>query len=197
LGIVGSYRKHGITDRLVTEVLSSAEQSGALTQKIYLADTHIEFCRNCRHCTQTPGPEPGDCIHDDEMESILAAWNDCDGLVLGAPVNFYNVNALTRRFMERLTCYAYWPWGQAGPAMRSKHRKKPAVLITSTAMPAFLGRVSTGALRALKLTAKAMGARPVKVLFVGLAAQKALAAPSRKAIRRAQSAGRLLAGYRA
>lgn len=41
LGLVGSYRKNGIIDSLVTAVLSSAEQCGATTKKIYLTDAHI------------------------------------------------------------------------------------------------------------------------------------------------------------
>lgn len=41
LGIVGSYRKNGIIDRMVTETLSSAAAMGAVTHKIYLTDMHI------------------------------------------------------------------------------------------------------------------------------------------------------------
>ena len=45
LCIVGSYRKGGTIDLLVTEALSSASALGAETTKIYLIDQHIEFCR--------------------------------------------------------------------------------------------------------------------------------------------------------
>jgi len=192
LGIVGSYRKNGIIDRLVAETLSSAEALGAVTKTIYLTDAHIEFCTNCRHCTQAPGVEPGACIHSDDVRAILEEWKGCDGLVLGAPVNFFNVTAITRRFMERLICFAYWPWGQPGPKMRTKNKDKKAVLITTTAMPSFLGRTLTGALRALRLTAETMGAKPVQSIFAGLVAQTEQSAPSEKVILKAREAGRKL-----
>lgn len=196
LGIVGSYRKNGIIDRLVTETLSSAEALGAATKKLYLADAHIEFCKNCRQCTQEPGTEPGKCVHSDDFNAILSEWKEYDGLVIGAPVNFFNVTAVTRKFMERLVCFAYWPWGQLGPKMRSRNKDKRAVLITATAMPSFMGRLLTGAPRALQLIAETMGAKPVKSIFVGLAAQKERSAPSEKAIRQARAAGRQLVAGR-
>lgn len=193
LGIVGSYRKNGIIDCLVTETLSSAEALGAATKKIYLLDAHIEFCKNCRQCTQEPGAAPGKCVHSDDFNAILREWKECDGLVIGAPVNFFNVTAVTRKFMERLACFSYWPWGQYGPKMRSRNKDKKAVLITASAMPSFMGRLFTGAPRALRLIAETMGAKPIKTLFAGLSAQKELAAPSGKAIRQARAAGRQLA----
>jgi multimeric flavodoxin WrbA len=193
LGIVGSYRKNGIIDCMVTEVLSSAEALGATTNKIYLSDAHIEFCKNCRQCTQEPGVESGKCVHSDDFNAIMSEWKECDGLVVGAPVNFFNVTAVTRKFMERLACFSYWPWGQAGPKVRSKVKGKRAVLITSAAMPAFMGRLFTGAPRALRLIAETMGAKPVKTIFIGLAAQKEHPVLSENAIRKAQAAGRQLA----
>jgi FMN-dependent NADH-azoreductase len=193
LGLVGSYRKNGLIDCLVTETLSSAEALGASTKKIYLSDAHIEFCLNCRRCTQEPGSAPGMCVHADDFNTILSEWKECDGLVIGAPVNFFNITAVTRKFMERLVCFAYWPWGQHGPKMRSGNKNKRAVLITSSAMPSFLGRLFTGAPRALRLIAATMGAKPIKTIFIGQAAQEEQTAPSGKAIRHARLAGRRLA----
>ena len=196
LGIVGSYRKNGIIDCMVTEALSSAEALGAVTNKIYLSDAHIEFCKNCRKCTQEPGAEAGKCVHSDDFNAIMSKWKECDGLVIGAPVNFFNITAVTRKFMERLACFSYWPWGQAGPKMRSNNKDKMAVLITSAAMPSFMGRFFTGAPRALRLIAETMGAKPVTTIFVGLAALKEHPAPSENAIRKAQVAGLQLAAER-
>ena len=55
VGIVGSYRKGGIIDNAVSSVLDGAQECGAETKKIYLLDKHIEFCANCRTCTQEEG----------------------------------------------------------------------------------------------------------------------------------------------
>ena len=193
MGIVGSYRKGGIIDSLVSEVLAAAQEQGAQTEKIYLIDKRIEFCTNCRACTQDPGPDPPPCVLHDDMAEILAQWRQADGLVLGAPVNFFNVNALTRRFMERLVCFAYWPWGShKGPVMRVKARDKQAVLVTASAMPAVLGRLFTGAPRALKLIAQTMGARPVAQIFIGLIAQQQKETLPEAARQKARQAGRKL-----
>jgi multimeric flavodoxin WrbA len=193
LGIVGSYRKNGTIDSLVSAVLSSAEDRGAQTEKIYLLDKQIEFCTNCRTCTQRPGTERGECIHRDDMAGILDRYDTSDGIVIGAPVNCFNLNAITRRFMERLVCFTYWPWGQPGYKLRKKFRGKKAVLITSGAMPAFMGRIFTGAPRALRVIVETMGAKPVSSLFAGLSAQKQKPSVSDKMIRRAREAGRKLA----
>ncbi len=192
LGIVGSYRKNGVIDTLVTEALAAAEACGAATRKIYLTDMHIEFCRNCRQCTQQPGLEVGTCVHSDDMAGILAEWRECDGLVLGAPVNFGNVTAVTRRFMERLLCFAYWPWGKFSPSMRTKQKRKQAVVITSAAMPGLLIPLMTGAPAALKWMADIMGAKVIKTIRVGPLPRQENPAPSSRAVRRAQAAGRKL-----
>lgn len=48
--------------------------------------------------------------------------------------------ALTKRFIERLSVYGYWPWGRPIPRMRRPEKSRNAVLVTSSACPAFLGR---------------------------------------------------------
>ncbi|HIP52649.1 MAG TPA: flavodoxin family protein, partial [Chromatiales bacterium] len=55
MGIVGSYRKGGMIDTAVSEILRAAERDGALVSKVYLLDAHIEYCKNCRKCMQSPG----------------------------------------------------------------------------------------------------------------------------------------------
>ena len=139
VAITGSYRRGGMIDQAVAEAAGGAREAGAEVNVISLLDKHIEFCTNCRACTQTPGEKRGACVHADDMGAILDAIEAADGLIVGAPVNFYNVNALTRRFMERLVVYGYWPWTQGGPKFRLGETRKAAV-ITSCAAPAFIGR---------------------------------------------------------
>lgn len=172
LGIVGSYRKKGYIDAAITEILAAAETEGAQTQKIYLQDRHIEFCTNCRACLQEPGTHRGRCVLEDDMDSILQEVESADALVIGAPVNYGNINALTRQFLERCVCYGYWPWDAATPKPRNPVQRKKAVLVSSSAAPAFMGRWMSGALPALKDLAKMLGAKPVGVLWMGLVKPK-------------------------
>ena len=55
IAIVGTYRKGGVIDTAVDEILASAREADAEVSKVYLIDRHIEFCTNCRSCTQEPG----------------------------------------------------------------------------------------------------------------------------------------------
>ena len=172
VGIVGSYRKGRVIDDAVSEVLRGAESAGAETSKIYLIDKNIEFCNNCRSCMQQEGTARGKCVFDDDMDEILRQIDDADAIVLGSPMNFGTVTAVTKRFIERLVCYAYWPWGSAMPKFRIKKPTKKAVVITSSAMPALMGRIfAPGCLNSLKNAAKTMGAKTQAKLWFGLAAK--------------------------
>lgn len=192
IGIVGSYRKDGIVDTLVTETLEGAAELGAEISKIYLMDKHIEFCVNCRQCTCIEGPARGQCVQDDDMASLLDELEAADGIVLGAPVNFFNVNALFRRFMERLVVYVYWPWGARIPKIRPPRDIRKAVLITSSAMPAIMGRFFTGAPMALYVAAKTMGVKPIATIYPGMVAIEEKQRPSKRVLRKARRAGKKL-----
>jgi NAD(P)H-dependent FMN reductase len=109
-------------------------------------------------------------VQQDDFDSILQEIDSADALVLGSPVNFFNVTAIFRRFLERLAGYAYWPWGQRGPTTRNKRLDRKAALVASSAMPGFLIPLFTGAPRALRTTANILGARPIGKLWIGLSA---------------------------
>jgi multimeric flavodoxin WrbA len=108
-------------------------------------------------------------------------------------VNYYNVTAIFRRFLERLLGFTYWPWGQNGPAMRNKLDPRKAVLVAAAGMPGFLIPLTTGAARALRLAARMLGAKPVGKLWVGLAADKPHPTLSARTMERARQLGMKLA----
>jgi len=192
VAIVGTYRKGGAVDTAVDAVLDGARERGAETNKIYLIDRHIEYCLNCRECTQAEGSARGTCTIDDDMQAILAEIESADAVVLGSPVNFYNVTALFRTFLERLVGCVYWPWGQHGPKPRSKELPRKAVLIASSAAPGFFLPFATGTAKALRVAAQCVGARPVARLWIGLAAQSARLQLSERVIQRAHRIGQQL-----
>lgn len=193
VAIVGSYRQGGTIDMAVEAVLDGAREAGAETETIYLRDEPIEFCTNCRSCTQEPGPGLGTCVQNDAMKEILAKLETADAVVLASPVNFYNVTAIFRRFMERLVGYAYWPWGKSAPQTRRHMHKLKAVLVASAAMPGAMVPVFTGAARALRGTAKVLGARPVGRLWIGMAGAELDYRPPKKALAKARRLGMRLA----
>jgi len=172
VAVVGSYRRGGTIDSAVDAILEGAREKGALTHTIHLTDQHLEYCRNCRQCTQTPGLERGNCCQEDDLEQILAEIEAADAVVLASPVNCGNATAVFRTFMERLIGFTYWPWGQAAPKVRQKTRTRKAVLVASSAMPGFLIPLLTGTGNALRTAAKLLGAKPVGKLWIGLSAQE-------------------------
>jgi multimeric flavodoxin WrbA len=172
VAIIGSYRRGGTIDIAVEAILSGAREKGALTHTIHLTDQHLGYCKNCRQCTQTPGEERGKCCQEDDLEPLLAEIEAADAVVLGSPVNYGNVTAVFRTFMERLIGFTYWPWGQAAPKQRRKLTTRRAALVASSAMPGFLIPLVTGTGYALRTTAKLLGAKPVGSLWVGLSAQE-------------------------
>ncbi|MGA2674340.1 MAG: flavodoxin family protein [Terracidiphilus sp.] len=172
VAIVGSYRKGGTIDSAVEAILNGAREKGAETHTIYLTEQHLEFCKNCRQCVLKPGAERGACEQQDDLEPILKEIEAADAVVLGSPVNYGNVTAVFRTFMERLIGFAYWPWGQPTPAARKKRFTRKAALVASSGMPGFLIPWVTGTGYALRTTAKMLGARPVGSLWIGLSAME-------------------------
>lgn len=172
IALVGSYRKGGIVDQAVDEILAAAAASGAATQKISLLDRRIEFCTNCRTCTQQTGIDRGQCVLADGMDALLTELARADALVIASSVNFGTATALMKRFVERLVCYAFWPWGAMAPQVRNPLKAKGAVVVVASAAPAFLTRLATRSVGLLKQAAGLLGARTVAVLSIGLAARR-------------------------
>jgi NAD(P)H-dependent FMN reductase len=193
VAIVGSYRKRGAIDSAVQAILAGAREKGAQTHTLYLTEQHLEFCTNCRRCTQEPGAKRGLCVQQDDLESMLTEIDAADVLVLGSPVNYWNATAIFRRFMERLLGTTYWPWGQAAPRPRSKRLTRKAVLVSSSAMPGFFIPLLTGAARALRITAKSLGGRTVATLWIGLASTQPAQPLSPRTLARAHRIGLTLA----
>ncbi len=195
--IVGTYRKGGVVDSAVDEILASAREAGAEVNKIYLLDKHIEFCTNCRTCTQQEGPTHGVCQINDDMKSILEEIERSDAIVLASPMNFWTVTALMKRFIERLICFAYWPWGKYGPKMRSKRKGKLAVVVAASAAPSLMARMMTRMVGLLKSVAGLLGAKTIGVLFIGLAADEPNKDIGRRARKKARRLGKRLASHTA
>lgn len=173
LAINGSYRNDGITDQTVEALAQAIAAAGAEVETILLREYPVEFCTNCRACTQQPGAAPGECIHHDGMQALIDKIERADSYILASPTNFGSVTAIFKRFMERLAVYAYWPWDMNGPQFRKAQApKKKALLVSSCAAPGILGRWLFGTDKQLKMTAKTIGAEVVGTLFTGMIAKE-------------------------
>ncbi len=121
-GIIGSPKKNGNVDLLVSQVLKGAGSQGAKTYKIYLNDLSIRPCQSCG-----VDPYPKYCLFDDDMKVVYDALESCDVIVLGSPVYFDTVSAQTKLMIDRSNCllpYVKRPDGTYGFERRIEKRKK-------------------------------------------------------------------------
>lgn len=121
-GIVGSPKKNGNVDLLVSEVLKGVSSRGVRTYKIYLNDLCIKPCQSCG-----VDPYPKYCLYDDDMQLVYTALESCDAIVLGSPVYFDTVSAQVKLMIDRSNClmpHVQRPDGTWGFERRLKKQKK-------------------------------------------------------------------------
>jgi len=121
-GIIGSPKKNGNVDILVSQVLKGASSQRAETCKVYLNDLQIKPCQSCG-----VDPHPKYCLFEDDMKTIYALLQSCDAIVLGSPVYFDTVSAQTKLMIDRCNClmpYVERADGTYGFERRMKKRKK-------------------------------------------------------------------------
>ncbi|MCK4481038.1 MAG: flavodoxin family protein, partial [Candidatus Lokiarchaeota archaeon] len=87
------------TDILVDQVLTGAEELGALTEKVILNKLNINPCQACRSCYKT-----GKCIYNDDMEELLEKMEKSHLWVLGTPVYWWGPTAQFKAFLDRWYC---------------------------------------------------------------------------------------------
>jgi len=100
LGIVGSPRRNGNTEILVSRILDSAGGHKADVDLIRLGDLTIRQCDGCHACWKT-----GRCAKDDDMQGLYPKLIDSDVVVLGTPVYWYGPTAIMKAFIDRLVYF--------------------------------------------------------------------------------------------
>jgi multimeric flavodoxin WrbA len=106
LGIVGSMRKTGSTDRLVRIALDAAKEANpAIEGKILqISDLRIEPCAACYDlCSQ----EPYKCAIEDDLQAVLAEMKRAHAIVIGSPL-YFRIPARLTALLERLVCLSFY-----------------------------------------------------------------------------------------
>jgi multimeric flavodoxin WrbA len=96
LTISSSPRKGGNSDTLCDRFMKGAEESGHITEKIYIQEKKIGWCAACEACG-----ESGVCAQKDDMAPILDKMVSADVLVLATPVYYYTMNAQMKTLIDR------------------------------------------------------------------------------------------------
>ncbi len=180
LGIVGSPRKGGNTDRLVREVLKGAAAHGANSEVVYLNDLRIRPCQACYFCKD----KDDTCKLRDDMAKLYKKLQDANGIVLGSPVYMAQVTAQTKLMVDRL--FAFFTKKYASRLRKGKR----AVLITTQGAKDL--KVFRHALDLLRSATEWLGVKVVGTLIGNGLGPKGAAAKRKDLLKKAFALGEKL-----
>lgn len=106
LGVVGSMRNEGSTNKLVEAVLSAVKEAKPRmrTQVVHLSKLEIGPCQGCyEECAKTPYA----CVVRDDFQGLVQKMEEADALVIGSPL-YFPVPSRLVALCERLVCLAYF-----------------------------------------------------------------------------------------
>lgn len=102
IGLQGSPRKKGNTNYLLSTFMQAAEQMGASTRIIQVAERNILPCREYVVCERK-----GTCPIDDDMAAeIYGLLRQAEVVVLATPIFFYNMTSQLKALVDR--CQTFW-----------------------------------------------------------------------------------------
>lgn len=96
LAVSGSPRKNGNTETLLASFLKGAEEAGAETKFVRLADIPFKNCKGCNACHKK-----GICVIKDELTPLFDDIAASDILVLASPIYSMTVTAEMKGFVDR------------------------------------------------------------------------------------------------
>lgn len=117
LGVIGSPRRNGNTDLLVTMILDEAKLAGATVTSIHLNDLTIKECDGCHACWNGKS-----CPKNDDMCNLYPEIIASDVIIFGTPVYWYGPTALMKGFIDRFVYFN-------NPENRKHITGKSAVLV--------------------------------------------------------------------
>ncbi|HEX9094235.1 MAG TPA: flavodoxin family protein [Coriobacteriia bacterium] len=101
LGIAGSPRRDGNSERLLDACLEGAREAGAAVRKLSVVEAGIAPCRGCNACSST-----GQCVVRDGMQEVYPLLDSAAAVVVATPVFFATVPATLKALYDR--CQPYW-----------------------------------------------------------------------------------------
>lgn len=96
LGIVCSPRLGGNTEIMVKEALARAQEEGAETELVTVAEKTILPCDACESCRKTDI-----CHQNDDMQEIYNKLLEADGIIFGSPVFYWTLTAQAKALIDR------------------------------------------------------------------------------------------------
>ena len=99
LAINGSpHGSFGNTDLVLQNILKGMKSTGATIETVYLNKQNIKLCIGCNACWFKT---PGQCIHHDDMASLLNKLDKADLLIYATPLYVFSMTGLMKNFLDR------------------------------------------------------------------------------------------------
>lgn len=99
VAINGSPRKEGNTAKLIKNVFSKLEEEGIETEIIQLGGNPVRGCIGCMKCWEN---KDNRCIiKNDMINDCIEKMIEADGIIIGTPTYFADVNAETKALIDR------------------------------------------------------------------------------------------------
>lgn len=177
LGICCSPRLHGNTEIMLQEALNAAQEAGAEVELVTIAGKTISPCDSCLACLKT-----GKCHIKDDMQEIYTKLLEADGIIFGAPVYFWTVNAQAKALIDRTFVFS------EGPNLRNK---VGGVIMTTG------GGTGSHALTVFSYFFNAHGMRMAEggVIGYGHYYEKGSVKKDKRGMAEARTLGKMVAGY--
>jgi len=123
LAVMGSPRKDGNTDLLVSRIAEGATAAAAQVEVVRLGALQIRECDGCHACWKR-----GSCSKKDDMLGLYQKIAASEVIVFGTPVYWYGPTALMKAFIDR---FVYFNCEANRPMIRGK-RAAVAVVLEET-----------------------------------------------------------------
>ncbi len=100
LGIAGSPRRRGNSERLLDECLAGVGEGGGVAEKLVVVEHDIAPCNACGGCAMT-----GRCVVADDMAEVYGRLDASDAVIVASPVYFATVPAVLKALYDRMQPY--------------------------------------------------------------------------------------------
>lgn len=97
LGIGGSPRRNGNTDRLLRHAMNTLEQAGCSTETLSIRDLNYSPCMGCNACSKIKR-----CVQKDDLQMLQERLIAADRIVIAAPIFFMGINAQMKAVIDRM-----------------------------------------------------------------------------------------------
>lgn len=197
---IDASRTRGVVSRSVELAARAAETSGAVVERVKLADLDIRFCTGCKMCRIT-----GACKIDDDLPHLAEAIARSDGVIFGVPSYFRRADPRVQAVLDRIASF-FPDDGQLRlpgfsdtevPRATTARAARRAVIITACGAPepiaTFFG-YTTGPIRELRRAFGSGGIRTVGSLAVASTWSHRRPDLDEWECDKARSLGRVLAG---